>query len=235
MTQTLPASLYERLTQVDTPTVCNALEFATGKRDITGFTYGTLIAAPRPLPSIVGFARTLRVRAASPSPLDGNAARERRLAYYRYVAPQNGVPVIVVQEDLDHSPGIGSFWGEVNSTVHKGLGCKGVLTNGSVRDLGDLAEGFPILAGSLGPSHAHVHIVDFDQPVSVFGMQVKPGDLVHADRHGAVIIPASVFDDLERCINLTFAKEKPLLEAARRPGFSVADIEKALQQSADIH
>lgn len=159
----------------------------------------------------------------------------RRVNYYRYVAPDGDEPVVVVQQDMDLTPGLGSFWGEVNSTVHHALGVKGVVTNGSVRDLDMLAPDFPIIAGSVGPSHAHVHVLDFDVPVLVFGLQVHPGDLIHADRHGAVIIPAEVALEMPRCIDLMTAKEAPILAAARKPGFSVADIEAALRESADIH
>lgn len=233
--QVFSGEWFHSLEQVDTPTICNALELAGGSRDATGFTYGTPIAAPAPLPAIAGYARTMRFRAAVPSPLGADESREMKLGYYRYVCPKEGEPVIVLMEDIDHTPGLGSNWGEVNSNIHKALGIKGVVTNGSVRDLDMLAPDFPIIAGSIGPSHAHAHIVDFDVPVTVLGMQVRPDDIVHADRHGAVIIPRELAPELLRCIDLTFAKERPLLEAAKRPGFSVADIARAFETASDIH
>lgn len=235
MKNTLTKDWFRLLAGVDTPTVCNALELALGRRQATGFTYGTPIAAPRPLPSMVGYARTSRIRAAEPSTLSAQESTALRLAYYRYVAPAEGEPVVVVQQDVDLTPGLGSFWGEVNSTVHKALGIKGVVTNGSVRDLDMLAPDFPIVAGSIGPSHAHVHVLDFDQPVRVLGLEVHPGDLIHADRHGAVVIPHDVAPEMPRCIELMVAKEAPILEAARKPGFSVEDIAAALRKAADIH
>lgn len=235
MKNKLSRDWFQKLASVDTPTVCNALELALGRRESTGFTYGTPIAAPKPLPSIVGYARTSRIRASSPSQSSAEASLARRVNYYRYVAPDGDEPVIVVQQDMDLTPGLGSFWGEVNSTVHHALGVKGVVTNGSVRDLDMLAPDFPIIAGSVGPSHAHVHIVDFDLPVMVFGLEVRPGDLIHADRHGAVVIPEELAAEMPRCIDLMTAKEAPILAAARKPGFSVADIEAALRESADIH
>lgn len=235
MSKNLTSEWFDAVTRVDTPTICNALELVLDKRTSTGFTYGTPIAAPTPLPPIAGYARTLRFSAASPSSLTTDAALMARVSYYRYVTSKDDVPVIVVMEDIDKNPGIGSYWGEVNSTVHKALGVKGVLTNGSVRDLDELAPEFPIIAGSIGPSHAHAHVVDFDVPVNVFGLEVQHDDLLHVDRHGAVIIPAELTGELIRCIQLTIAKEAPILHAARQPGFSVKDIEEALRKSADIH
>ena len=114
-----------------------------------------------------------------------------RLGYYDYVASGPG-PNVVVIEDTDWPQPIGAFWGEVNVAIHKGLGIAGTLTNGSLRDLGELDKGYQVVAGAIGPSHAFVHVEELDCPVTVFGLRIEPGDLVHADRHGAVIIPRSM-------------------------------------------
>ena len=93
-------------------------------------------------------------------------------------------------EDLDgEHAGYGAFWGEVQSNVHKALGCLGTVTNGSVRDIPMIPDGFQMLAGSISPSHAYVHVVEFGGEVNVHGMATRSGDLVHADRHGAVGVP----------------------------------------------
>lgn len=236
MQHNLASELVRKLRSVDTPTICNALEIAMGGRTAQGFTYGSIVAAPQPLPAIVGFARTARIRASAPSQRSPQDVRRMRLDYYRYVAGGNAeVPIIVVMQDADERPGIGSFWGEVNSVVHEGLGVAGVLTNGSVRDLGDLSPSFPILAGSVGPSHAHVHVEDIGTPVTVFGLEVVHGDLIHADRHGAVLIALEYLDALPACIDLVQRKEAPLLAAARSGSFNLAMLEQAVLAADDIH
>ena len=111
--------------------------------------------------------------------------------------------------------------------MHKGLGLSGALTISVMRELGDLPEGFPVLAGSIGPSHGFVHVLDFDQPVEVFGLNLKPGDLIHADRHGAVVIPQDVIPDLHTAIEQLLATEKLMLAPARAPGFAFETFEKA--------
>jgi regulator of RNase E activity RraA len=78
-----------------------------------------------------------------------------------------------VIEDLDDEVGYGAFWGEVQSNIHKALGCLGVVTNGSIRDIPMIAPGFQMLAGSLSPSHAYTHVEDFGIPVTVHGMKVN--------------------------------------------------------------
>ena len=136
-------------------------------------------------------------------------------------------PAIAVVEDLDYPNAIGAYWGEINTTIHKGFGIAGVVTNGVVRDLGDLPRGFPVIAGSVGPSHGYVHLRSVDQPVRVFGMIVAPGELIHADRHGALVIPAELIPVLGDAIRKLLATEKLVLEPARAEGFDFDKFEAA--------
>jgi regulator of RNase E activity RraA len=154
--------------------------------------------------------------------------------YYRHVAAGEGPRVVVIQ-DLDPEPGIGAFWGEVNTAIHLGLGCVGVLTDGSIRDLGAVAPGFQLLAGSIMPSHAHVHVTGFGEPVTVFGLAVADGDLIHMDRHGAVIIPPGAERELPAAIRLDIAKEAPILRAARASGFTIETLMQAFAEADDVH
>ena len=147
----MPAQDYfEQLKAFDTPTICNALEIVAPARRGHGFTVKPFTVLDPSLAPIVGVARTARIRAAAPDASGANL----RAAYYEYVAKAD-LPTIVVIEDLDPEPGVGAFWGEVNTAIHKGLGARGVVTNGSFRDLPDSAPGFQVLGGKVGPSHAH--------------------------------------------------------------------------------
>ncbi len=123
----------------------------------------------------------------------------RRLAYYEYVGTGHGPRINVIQDIDGADAGFGAFWGEVQSAVHKALGCLGVITDGSIRDIDQWAPGFQALAGSIGPSHAFVHAESFGGEVRVAGMTVRSGDLIHADRHGAVVIPLDVAAETARC------------------------------------
>jgi regulator of RNase E activity RraA len=127
-------------------------------------------------------------------------------------------PSLAVVEDLDFPDCIGACWGEVNTTIHKALGMSGALTNGVVRDLGDLPSGFPVLAGSVGPSHGFVHVRELGTPVTIFGLRIAQGDLVHADRHGALVIPLDVVDGFAIAVAKLLETEKLILEPARQPG-----------------
>ena len=225
------STLFENLRAFDTPTICNALEIVRARRFATGFTRQRLLAAWPALPPIVGYARTARLRCSVPC--DPAMRRETLLGYYEYVAkpPQ---PTITVIQDIDDLPGLGAFWGEVNSTVHWGLGCHGVVTNGSMRDLDMMCPEFQCLAGTLTPSHVHAHVVDFGTPVDVFGMAVSHDDVVHADRHGAVVFTAAEAEHLPAAVDLMVRRERVILEAARRPGFNAAEMRVAMTTSEQI-
>ena len=214
------------LRSVDTPTVCNAIEVAEGKRGFDAYTRGTVLTSDPTAPAIVGYARTARISATAPPTEDPATIKSRRMAYYRYMA-EPPAPAITVIEDVDGENAVGAFWGEINTAIHKGFGLSGVLTNGVMRDLGDLAPDFPVIAGSIGPSHAFVHVREIDIPVTVFGLTVRPGDLVHADRHGALVIPAALVGQIAAAIAKMQATESIVLDAARAPGFDFAAFEIA--------
>jgi regulator of RNase E activity RraA len=93
--------------------------------------------------------------------------------------------------------------------------------------LGDLPEAFPVIAGSVGPSHGFVHVREIGSAVTVFGLTVRPGDLIHADRHGALVIPPEVVPVLADTIARLQTTEKIILDAARSPDFDWAHFESA--------
>jgi regulator of RNase E activity RraA len=136
-------------------------------------------------------------------------------------------PAIAVVEDEDHPDCIAAWWGEVHSAVHKGLGMAGALTNGVMRDLGDLEPGFPVIAGSIGPSHGFVHVREIGTPVDILGLGINEGDLVHADRHGAVVVPPALIPILNSAIETLLASEQLILGPAREDGFDIVKLETA--------
>jgi regulator of RNase E activity RraA len=197
-----------------------------GKRGFNGFTRGTMIASAPTEGAMIGYAITAKIAALAPSTEDPAIIRARRMAYYK--AMHDGPkPSVAVVEDLDFPECIGAYWGEVNTTIHKAFGMSGALTNGVVRDLGDLPGGFPVVAGSIGPSHGFVHVREIGTPVTIFGLNIVQGDLVHADRHGALVIPKVVVGGLAHAIAKLLETEKLILEPARRPGFDFAAFEAA--------
>ena len=219
-------TLLALLRHIDTPSVCNAIETAQGKRGFNAFTRGTMLASDPTAGAIVGYARTAKIAANEPPKDPPEVIKKWRMAYYQHMA-EGPRPAVAVVEDVDFPHAVGAFWGEVNTTVHKGFGLSGVLTNGVMRDLGDLASDFPVIAGSIGPSHAFVHVREIGTPVTIFSMTVNDGDLIHADRHGGVVVPPEVIPDLEVAILKMFETEKLILEPARQDDFDFEAFQKA--------
>ena len=219
-------SLLDLLEKVDTPTVCNAIEVAQGKRGFNAFTRGTMLCSDTGAGAMVGYARTARIAAVNPPTEPPEVIRARRMDYYRHMA-SGPRPAVTVVEDMDFPDCIGAYWGEINTTIHRGFGISGALTNGVMRDLGDLPERFPVVAGSVGPSHGFVHVREIGTPVTIFGLTVQDGDLIHADRHGALVIPPKVIPALEGAIKKLLETEKLVLKPARAEGFDFETFEAA--------
>ena len=138
--------------------------------------------------------------------------------YRKYIASQAG-PKIVVVQDMDRPRVIGSFWGEVNANIHRTLGCVGTITDGAIRDLDEMTNaGFKALARRLCVGHAHSVPVRWGNEVEVFGTRIEPGQLIHADKHGFIVIPKS--------------DEAALLEASRFMDFNECETLIAAARSA---
>ena len=230
----LTAADLNKLTQWDTPTICNGLEHLSSEYRVKSFTVEQMQCFDPSLPPIIGYARTAMIRSMTPPEGKPEDIKEMRARYYETIsAPPN--PSISVIQDLDPTPGFGAFWGEVNTAIHKGLGCLGVVTNGSFRDIDACAPGFQLLGGKVAPSHAWVHLVAIECEVNIFGMAVKPNDIIHADRHGAVVVPEECVRELPSAIDVLTRREAVILEVARSPGFNVEILKKAMADSAEIH
>ena len=215
----------QSLTQYDTPTISNAIEVVHGKRGYDRFTRRTAVHAMAGAKAMCGYARTAKISGIKPPAESPDVIKARRLDYYKYMAAGEG-PSVCVIEDIDAPDCVSAWWGEVHTAVHKGLGMSGALTNGVMRDLDENEPGFPVVAGSVGPSHMFVHVTELDVPVTVLGLTINPGELVHADQHGAVIIPRDVLPGLANAIKMLLDSEQIILGPAREPDF---DIDKLLE------
>ena len=225
---TATQSQMDFLRSIDTPTVCNLVEIVAPERRGSGYTVKHLHCPFPDLPPIVGYAKTVTFKAKDKVPLGEAGYMQKRLDYLDYLAsaPQ---PAVMIMHDLDgEHAGFGAFWGEVQSNVHKALGALGVVTDGSIRDIPMIAPGFQMLAAAIVPSHAYVHVVDFGLDVEVAGMAVKSGELIHADRHGAIVVPVDKIDAMQTAAEKLAATEARIIAAAKSGG-GVEAIKAALR------
>lgn len=171
----------------------------------------------------------------------GDAAHPRKnprawSQYRRYVARRPG-PKIVVVQDLDRPATFGAFWGEVNSNLHRALGCVGTICDGAIRDLDEMTNaGFKALARRLAVGHAHSCPVRWDCEVEVFGRRIRPGQLIHADKHGFLAVPEGEEARLLEAARFMDGNECQTLIAAARGGAGrslrrvCADFDRAAEQ-----
>jgi regulator of RNase E activity RraA len=217
----------ERLLAFDTPTICNALEMIEPGRRAYGYTRKAMIAVNRAAGPVVGVARTATMRSTIPSERTSDALKRDRLKYYEYVHQGDALAKLCVMQDLDgDDAGTGPFWGEFNTRIHRAMGVRGIVTDGSVRDIDKLPTDILLLSRGLRPSHAYVHITDFGSQVNVYGMSVSHDDLVHADEHGAVSFPSELAVEVAVRAAEFVASEAPIIDACKADSLSLDELKR---------
>ena len=206
--------LLAALARYDSPTLSNAIEsFDVRNRD-EGYTRQEILCMFPDLPAVVGYAATLTVRSHEPplNPLEPSVL-------WRHVRSIEG-PRILVAQDLDDPEGVGAMWGEVQATIFTALGCLAIATDGVVRDLPEVrAMGMQLYATGTTVSHAYAHFESAGHGVSIGGLAVRPGDLLHADRHGVLLIPYEIAERLPAAADKVIATEQKLIGWIRSKDF----------------
>jgi 4-hydroxy-4-methyl-2-oxoglutarate aldolase len=211
----------EELRRLPTPAIANAIELFEIRPRNEGFMSGEILCRFPDLGSMIGYAATGVITAASPE-----GRRASIPDYWDYVLGLPG-PRVSVLHDVD-DPVVGSQWGEVQANIHRALGCVGAVTDGTVRDLDEAhALGFHFFSRQVGVSHAYVHIVEFGLPVTVGGLVVNSGDLLVGDRHGIVQVPPEIARDVPRAARLVESWERRVIDACRSEDRSLAGMQAA--------
>lgn len=214
----LESAVLERLRAYNTPTVSNAIEVFDVRPRSEGFMRPEIRCVFPDLGVMVGYAVTLKIQAVSPG------AKGASLPLSKHWEEMMKVPAprVAVVEDLDDPPGFGSFWGEVNANIHRAMGCVGCVTNGCVRDLDEVEPlGFHFFAGHIAVSHAYVHIVEVGTPVRIGGLTVRPGDLLHGDRHGVTNIPLDLAARIPEGVKVVDTMERQVINYCQSAEFTV--------------
>jgi regulator of RNase E activity RraA len=231
--KTLSHSQLLMLKRWNTPTIYNGWEMIT-RHDAAreGFNPEETRDFMPNMGPMVGYAVTVVCQPSNPAHKKNNP--KAWAEYRRYVASVPG-PKIVVVQDLDKPDVYGAFWGEVNSNIHRALGCIGTIIDGAIRDLDEMNNaGFKALARRLAVGHAHSYPVRWNCEVEVFGRKIQPGQLIHADKHGFLAIPAedatprlleaAIFMDRNEC-------NTEIANARSAPGKSIEDILHSMDEA----
>ena len=224
MYQTVSQETIKALGQIDCPSICNAIEGFNVRPKNVGFMLPEIKGVFQDLRPVVGYAVCGVISA-----FRQEGRTVSREDWWDLVAsvPE---PRFIVLHDIDNPP-IGAYWGEVQSNIHKALGAVGVATDGTVRDLDEVHElGFQFFAKEVSVSHAYVHLVDIGIPVTVGGLTVTTGDLLHGDKHGVTSIPFEIASQIPDMVKTIADFERKTIEVCQSSTFSMA----ALKEVAKI-
>ena len=208
----------EAVRNIPTPAVANAIETFDIRPRQEGFMSPEIGSIFPDMGGMIGYAVTAVISAEKPSTSRVNVSRPDWFDEILKIP----APRVIVMHDLDYPSPVGSFWGEVQANIHTRLGCVGTVTDGGVRDLDEMRDkGFNAFAAAVLVSHANIHIVDVNVPITVGGLTVKPGDLVLGDQHGVTEVPKELVAEMPAAVARVEAKERTIIDLCNSPDFTL--------------
>ena len=220
MYQTISKEAMAALAKIDTPSICNAIEGFDIRPRNEGFMLPEVKGVFRDLPPVCGYAVTGVMSAWRPQ---GHTVPREEWWDLIVSVPE---PRFIVLHDIDNPP-MGAYWGEVQGNIHKALGCVGVATDGTVRDLDEAhALGFQFFAKEVSASHGYVHLVDIGTPITVGGLTVKTGDIIHGDKHGVTNIPFEIAEQVPDMVRRIANYEQQLISVCQSGDFSLEKLKE---------
>jgi regulator of RNase E activity RraA len=193
MQANLTQEQFDELRAIDSPTIANAIEYFSVRPRVAGYCGSNV----RCLTPDAGFMLGYAVTCKGDSTTEDKDRREHT-ELYRAIAAIQPLPAVVVIGD-DGDPGkiqLACHAGEMMATTMKRVGAVGLVTNGGLRDIREINAlgGFHYYGRGLVVAHGRPSIYDVGATVTIDGMEVHPGDLLHGDENGVTVIPAAIAD-----------------------------------------
>lgn len=227
MKNVLAPELLESFRRLGTCAVSNAIETFDVRLRNAGFADASIRCMFQEFPPMIGYAATASVRTSVP-PMQGHNYFDRTDWWNAIL--KIPPPRVVVVEDVEKHPGLGSFVGEVHANILSALGCVAVVTNGAVRDLPQVRNtGFQMFAGNVAVSHAYAHIFQFGTPVEIGGLRIEPGDLLHGDQHGILKVPFEIAPNIPAVARDIQEKEERAIAICRSADFSLEKLREVFR------
>ncbi|HEY8477593.1 MAG TPA: RraA family protein [Chloroflexota bacterium] len=223
MSATLSPEQLDALRRIDSPTVANAIEAFKVRDRTQGYISMDIRCLFPDLPPVVGYAVTATVDSTTPGRL-GDRARWFRLWEVLEAAPK---PAILVFKDVGPQPRLSCHCGDVMATIATRLGAVGLITDGGVRDLDEVHRlGFQYWAAGVVVSHGNAAILDVGLPVSVGGITIDPGDLLHGDANGVVVVPREIAAQVADEARKVQERERRIVEFVKSGEFTLEGLRK---------
>jgi 4-hydroxy-4-methyl-2-oxoglutarate aldolase len=213
----------EALRCIDTPTVCNAIEKFKVRGRVEGFMGMDIRCLLPELGVMVGYAVTVTVDSTTQdAPFDPTGWHQWLQAMQ--ASPK---PIVVVFKDVSQNPRKSAHLGEVMATVAHRLGVVGVVTDGGLRDVNEVRQvGLQCFAKGLVPSHGNPRLIEAGLTVTLDGVTIAPGDLLHGDANGVTVIPREIAGQVAKACDEVRAEEAELMAYIRGPEFDIEDFYK---------
>jgi 4-hydroxy-4-methyl-2-oxoglutarate aldolase len=228
--QQLAPPQLEEYRRLSSCVVASAIETFRVRLPNTGFANSSVQCLFEDRRPLIGYAATARIRSSDP-PMEGHGYYYDRTDWWQHIL-EIPEPRVVVIEDMDQPPGLGAFIGEVNANILRALGCVGLVTNGSVRDLNEIRlTSFQMFAGSISVSHAYAHVFDFGGTINVGGLEVRPGGLLHGDRHGVQTVPPEIAAKVPATAREILLRRHNLVGLCHSANFSLKALSAAITET----
>lgn len=218
MSVQIDPKLIEWMKTIDTPTISNAIELLRVRPQSSGFTPLQIRCAFPELGGLCGYAVTAQVETMTEAP---KIDRSVFMELYEAVE-KSPKPAVVAFQEMGPHPDYAAHCGEVMATIFKKLGAVGLVSDSGVRDVPEVkAMGFQYFSRGLVTSHAYFRIVRVGVPIHVCGLPIQPGDLLHGDVNGLVLVPKEGLDKLPAAVESVRSREGELMEFVRSEGFNL--------------
>lgn len=229
MATTISSEILARLAQFGSCNIADAIETFNVRLRNEGFNDPSVRSFTPDFPPVIGYATTLRVRS---SELPMKAVPYLQRTEWWYHLQEEPAPKVVVIEDLDAQPGRGALAGEVHAAVLKATGCVAIITNGAIRGLPMFRDlKIAVFARNLSVSHAYGRVVGIGVRVNLAGIEISPGDLLHADLHGVVNVPLGLANQLPEAAARVEAQKKQIEAFCASPEFSTDGLRELVRGS----
>jgi 4-hydroxy-4-methyl-2-oxoglutarate aldolase len=218
----MPANLskeqLEVLRRQDSPTIANAIERFDIRPRVSGYAGYDLKCIFPEAGTMLGYAVTCTADSTTesrPNPFGLFPLWE--------AIERSPKPAVVLMQDIGDDRQRGCHLGEVMATTAKALGAIGCVTDAGFRDIREIRElgNFHLFCAGFVVSHGNPVICEVDVPIQISGMTVRPGDLLHGDINGLVIIPEGIADRVAEEADRIREMERQILDIVKSSDFSL--------------
>lgn len=220
------AEVLDGLRKIDSATVSNSIEAFRVRGRTEGYTSMELRCLLPELNPMVGYAVTCKADSTSPGPRKTDRLHDLLDAVA--AAPK---PAVVVVQSTGSDRMRSCFIGDMISTAYQKLGVVGAVTDGGIRDLAGIrlrAPGFQVFAPGKVVSHGNCAILEVGVSVSVCGLSIDPGDLLHGDENGLLTVPLDIAGSVLEQAKRVLESEKEYFDFLQSSDYSFEGLKRLI-------